>query len=406
MGQFLYRARDQRGKLITGTINAENVKVVEAMIASQDLIPLVVKESHPSLIKLPDFKGWFVKVKAEDLIVFTRQFYTLFKSGMNMDTILHTLMQQVENKFLKEALTMVQNDIASGSSLATAFGKHPRVFSRVYTALLAAGEKAGILEEVLKHMATLLEKEHALKTGVKSATLYPRIVMGVMAIAIYVLMTVVVPKFSVFYGHYGATLPLPTRILMGISYFASHYWYMVFGVIIVGVIFYKRYERTPQGKLFFGNLRFKVPVFGLLETKVVNARFCHLLSSLYRSGLSMPQSLEIVASTIENGAFSQDVRIVQRHIGSGRSMSEAMRECHYFSPILIESISIGEKSGALDEMLSGIGEHYDMEVQHTLKNLTTMLEPILLVFIFGMVALMALAIFLPIWNMSTVAGGR
>src|SRR3989338_4815370 len=267
MGQFLYRARDQRGKLITGTINAENVKVVETMIASQDLIPIVVKESHTYLIKLPDFKGWFVKVKAEDLIVFTRQFYTLFKSGMNMDTILHTLMQQVENKFLKEAMTMVQNDIASGSSLATAFGKHPRVFSRVYTALLAAGEKAGILEEVLKHMATLLEKEHTLKSGIKSATLYPKIVMGVMAISTYILMTVVVPKFAKFYAHYGASLPLPTRMMMGMSSFVTDYWYIVFGVALIGFFLFRRFARTPRGRLWLGELKFKLPVFGNLEMK-------------------------------------------------------------------------------------------------------------------------------------------
>ena len=254
-------------------------------------------------------------------------------------------------------------------------------------------------------MAILLEKERVLKAGVRSAILYPKIVVGVMAIAVYVLMTVVVPKFSRFYGHYGADLPVPTVILMNVSYFVSHYWYIVFLTFITLFIIYKRFAMTSKGKLKLGQLRFMIPVFGGLEMKVVNARFCHLLAALYRSGLSLPKSLDVVAATIDNGAFVQEVRLVASDIGRGRSLSESMSECRYFSPILVEAVAIGEKSGALDDMLSGIADHYDLEVEHTLKNLTTLLEPILLVGIFGMITLMALAIFLPIWRMSTAVGG-
>jgi type IV pilus assembly protein PilC len=405
MGQFLYRARDQRGELITGQIDAENLKAVQNMIAEQGLIPLTVKQSSSSPFKMPDFKQLLVRVNAEELIVFTRQFYTLFKSGMNMDLILQTLTKQAANEHLKAALQSIRNDVASGGSLASAFSKHEKIFLPVYTSLLSAGEQAGILEEVLKHMATLLEKEFSLKSGIKSATLYPKIVIGVMGISIYVLMTTVVPKFAKFYAHYDAALPLPTQLMMQFSYICSNYWYLLFGGIALGVLAYKRFARTPGGRLWLGQLSFKIPVFGDLELKVTNARFCHLLSALYRSGLNMPKALAIVASTVDNGAFSQDVRRVASDIGQGRSMSDSMVGCPYFSPILVEAISIGEKSGALDEMLLGIGEHYDLEVQHTIKNFTTLLEPILLIFIFGLVAMMALAIFLPIWQMSSVANG-
>ena len=400
--EFAYRARDQRGQLVTGRMEAENIKGVEHVISRQGLIPLQVKESSQSVFQLPRWQDLLVRVTLEDLIVFTRQFYTLFKSGMNMGAILQTLLRQSNNKHLKEAVRGIHSDVSAGSSLGVAFGKHSKIFPQIYASLIAAGEKAGILEEVLKHMATLLEKEHTLKSGIKSATLYPKIVMGVMAISTYILMTVVVPKFAKFYAHYGASLPLPTRMMMGMSSFVTDYWYIVFGVALIGFFLFRRFARTPRGRLWLGELKFKLPVFGNLEMKVVNARFCHLLAALYRSGLSMPKSLEIVSATIENGAFVQDVKLVASDIGRGETLSEAMVHCRHFSPILVEAIAIGEKSGSLDEMLFGIGDHYDVEVEHTLKNLTTLLEPIMLVLIFGMVTLMALAIFLPIWNMSNL----
>ncbi len=272
--------------------------------------------------------------------------------------------------------------------------------------MLAAGEEGGILEQVLSELVKLIEKEDEIRRSVKSAVLYPKIVIFVLVMAVVTLMTVVVPKFSVFYARYGADLPLPTQILIGTSNFIRNFWYIALLAVGGLVYMYHRYYNTRTGKFAIDQLRFKLPVFGDLTLKVANARFGHILSSLYRSGLPMPRALEVVANVVGNEAFALEVRKVRDGIQKGSTLSEAMSKQKLFPAVIIETTAVGERTGALDDMLSAVAEHYDLEVGHTIKNLTTLLEPILLVCIFGMVAGLALSIFLPIWNMSRIVGGR
>jgi type II secretory pathway component PulF len=236
--------------------------------------------------------------------------------------------------------------------------------------------------------------------------LYPKIVIGVLFVAVWVLMTFVVPKFSSFYAHYGADLPTPTLILIGTSNFVRKFWYIVFAGIGAIAFFYRRYYHTKSGRIKIDILKMKMPVFGELSMKIANARFGHILSSLYRSGLPMPRSLEVVSNIIGNEAFAIEIRKVKDRIQKGALLSDAMASGLYFSPVMIETTAVGERTGALDEMMQAVAEHYDLEVRHTIKNLTTLLEPLLLIVIFAMVATLALSIFLPIWNMSRIVGGR
>lgn len=405
MGLFAYRARDQKGILITGHLEGGASGPVKNILAEQGLIPLSVKAVPNKWEWIPSPKS-FQKVRPQEIVLLTRQFYTLFKAGMTMENLLATLSRQTKNILLRETIQRIQTDISQGSTLSNAFAKHPKIFDNLYISMLAAGEEAGILEEILKNLADLLQKEIDIKSGVKSATLYPKLVIGVLMIATTVMMVWVVPQFAKFYAHYKSALPIPTRILTGVSHIFVYYGWAVALAFLFIYILYRRYNRTPSGKLKLDQLRWKIPIFGALSQKIANARFSHILSALYRSGFSITKGLSLVEGVIENEVMVKDIRRVRTGIERGQSLSEAMKNSSSFSPILVEATAVGEKTGALDDMLQSLGEHYDTEITYTIKNLTTLLEPFLLFFIFGMVAFFAMAIVLPIWNVSrAVMGG-
>ena len=404
MSFFEYRARDPNGLLVTGRLESSGIEAVRVLLSDQGLIPIrVAAESRQ--IRIPHKFQFFKKVQPQEILMLTRQFHTLFRAGMSMESLLATLSRQTKNKTLAETLQHIRTDVQGGSTLAKAFAKHPAIFSELYTSMIAAGEEAGILEVVLEQLSTLLEKEEQLKSNVKSATLYPKIVIFVLLMATVVIMTVVMPKFAAFYGHYKAELPLPTRILMTTSHLIRDYvWMWIF--VGAGLWFaVQRYYGTVRGRLRIDKWKWQLPVFGSLGQMVGNARFAHIIAALYRSGMSVTRALSIAEKVMDNEAICREIRSVVADVEKGQTISNAMRRCHYFAPILIETTAIGEKTGSLDTMLEGLGKHYDEEVAHTLKNLTTLLEPFLLFFIFGMVSLFALAIFLPIWNMSRVVSG-
>lgn len=399
MPLFAYRARDNRGILVTGHIEGLGQEPVKNLLAEQGLIPLGIRPVPSRQALLPKLK-FFQKVKDEELVLMTRQFHTLFKAGMSMEMLLGTLSRQTKNKTLSETLQRIQTDISQGSTLAKAFSKHPDIFNDLYVSMLAAGEEAGILEDVLKNLSDLLQKEVEIKTGVKSATLYPKIVLVVLGLALTAMLIWVFPEFAKFYAHYKATLPLPTRIVMAASNIARYYGWVVVLLGVAGFLGVRRYYQTPEGKYRLDKFLWSLPVFGTLGQKIANARFAHILSALYQSGLSVTKSLGLVENIIQNEVMAKDIRLMRAEIERGQSISEAMKKSACFSPMLIEATAIGEKTGSLDDMLKGLGEHYDIEIHHMIKNLTTLLEPMLLGFIFSMVALFALAIFLPIWNLS------
>ena len=402
MPMYHYRARDKKGTLITGEIEANSPDELKESLFAQNCIPLKVHEIRSGQINFESVKGFFNRVRPEELMVFTRQFQTLFKAGVSMDTILSTMGQQVKSVALANALNRIRADIAAGASLSQSFSRHPKVFNELYTSMLAAGEEAGILEKVLKNLSNLLDREFTIQKNIKSATLYPKIVVFVLVCAVAFLMTFVIPKFAEFYSHYGADLPLPTRMLIAISNFVMNYWYIAIAGVVGIVYLYKRFYSTHTGRMKIDKMQFNLPVFGPLNLKVANSRFGHIMAAPYSSGLSMPRCLDVVANVIGNAAFALEVKKIRDDISRGSTLSEGMRSRSYFPLVMIETTSVGEKAGALDEMLSTIAEHYDIEIDHTVKNLTTLLEPIMLVGIFGMVILLALAILLPMWSLATV----
>ena len=399
MPLFAYRARDQKGILVTGHLEGLAAEPVRGLLSEQGLIPLSIRQVQTKKNWTPEFK-FLKKVKAEEIVLMTRQFHTLFRAGMSMENLLGTLARQTKNKTLGETLQRIQTDVSQGATLSKAFAKHPKIFNDLYINMLAAGEEAGILEEVLQNLSGLLEKEVEIKTGVKSATLYPKIVIGVLCVAMTVMLIWVIPEFTKFYAHYKTALPLPTRMLTAASNLVRYYgWVLLLAGI--GLWFgFRKYVSTPGGRLRYDSLRWRLPVFGDLSQKIANARFARILSSLYRSGLSITKGLSLVEPILDNELVAKDIRLIRSQIEKGQGIAESMKQTQTFQPMLIEATAIGEKTGSLDDMLQGMAEHYEIEIHHTVKNLTTLLEPILLVFIFSMVTFFVLAIFLPIWNLS------
>lgn len=398
---FTYKARDKKGNLLTGEIEADSLSKAKIAINAKDLLPTTVLPQDTG-ITFEKLQYIISPVKQKDLIVFTRQFHSMFKSGLNLNRIFTIIIEQTRNKLFKKTLLQIQADVAKGSSLFKAFTKHPKIFDNIYCSMLAVGEESGNLENVLADLTSLLMKENKLKKGVKSATLYPKIVVFALVALISVAMIYIIPEFSKFYAGFGAELPLPTRILITSSQFLGKYKFIMFAILVIGFILFKRYAKTEKGRLNLDRLKFKLPVFGNLNLLVANARFAHLVGSLYKSGLPILKSLEVIKGAIGNQCYINDITVLVDAISKGKTLSESMRQGEFFTPMLTESTAVGEESGNLDDMLESVSSFYTDEINYTLGTLTTLLEPMLLFIIFGAIAIIALAVYLPMWNISNV----
>ncbi len=401
METFTYNARDERGTLVTGQMEAATVLSVREKLQALGLSPIQIR-NRPFQQFEEKFQELIHPVSATEKITMTRQLHTLFKAGMSFDEILHTLSRQTPNPTLKRVLASVQREVGTGSSLAAALALHPKIFDRLYVNLVMAGEEAGILEDVLLKLADLMEKQATIRQRVKSALLYPKIVISVLIGASMVMLTWVVPKFQDFYGHFGVGLPTPTRLLLAVGNFMNQWWWVILLAMAVGIGLLIRYTHSPKGRVRWGKLIFNLPVFGPLNLKIANAQFCHLLAGLYSSGLPMTRCVELCSEVVDNGYFAQEIRMLGRSIVQGKTLSDAMRARSTFTPVIIDATHAGETSGSLDEILNSIAAHYDTEVEYTMKNLSTLLEPMLLFVIFGMVVCFALAIVLPMWGLAKV----
>lgn len=402
MPSFQYRARDKEGALITGKIDAVSLPEVETNLDRMGLIPIRIGgESEAarfvSLLKTP-----FQKITPQDVILFSRQLATLFGAGVPLLKALNTLEKQAISTAFAEVIKEIRLYVEGGGTLSAAIARHPSVFPEFFPHMIEAGEAGGILDAVLERMATMLEKNAENKARVKSATLYPKIVVGAIIIAVIILMNFVVPRFAAMYASFKIDLPLPTRILILLSGVFSAYWYYLF-IFVSGVYgAFRFYLTTVNGRRQWDRLRLGFPIFGPIILKATLSRFCRVLGALYRSGLPILQSLDISSRAIENTAISAEVKAIEGGVRAGKSLSEPMTKTAYFPPLIIQMTAVGEETGNLDAMLDKAAQYYETEVDSAIRNLTTTIEPILLAFIFGMVLFLALAIFLPMWDILKV----
>jgi MSHA biogenesis protein MshG len=408
MATFKYKVRDKFGNPVIGTIDAPTLQVAGDQLYGSGYLPISIEKAEEALslsANLSDLLMRFQKVKLEEIILFSQQLSTLYKAGLPLLTGLESITEQIKSQKFRNILDDIRKQIEGGSTLHGAMSKHPEVFSAVYVNMVRAGETSGMLGESLDRFVTLADRELRTKQRVKEATRYPKLVILALIVAFAVLIIFVFPRFAQVFAQFKVSLPLPTRIMIGINEIFQSYWYLVL-IFIFGIpIFINRYLRTEKGRSSWDKLKMKIPVFGLLFLKIALSRFAYTFAMLNRSGIPILQTLEITSSTINNTTLSQAVEGISRSVKEGRGLADSMRETKMFTPLVIQMVSVGESSGTLDSMLTRITEYYDIEVENTIKKISTYIEPFLTLFLGLFVLFLALAVFLPWWNMVKVIRG-
>ncbi len=394
MPQYRYKARDKQGALQTGVLEAARREAAADQLSAGGLIPVLIEErTEPVNLTLQ-----FSRVRPQDLIIFSRQLATLMSAGISFTQSLASLERQTEQPRLRQAVADVRRDVEAGATFSESLEKHPRIFDRMYVSMIRAGESAGMLDAVLNRLAILTEKEAETRARVKAAVRYPLIVVFAICGAFAFLMSVVVPRFAGIFSRFKTQLPLPTRILLGINFVVQHYWYLILGVVILGLWGVRKYVRTPAGRRRWDGLKLRLPVFGVLFQKVALSRFARVFSGLQKSGMPVVATLEIVADTVDNTVITEVIQNMSESLRQGKNLREPMEASGRFPPLVIQMVAVGEETGDLDTMLNKVADYYDMDVEYAIRNLSTMIEPILLLFIGGLVLLLALGIFLPMWD--------
>ncbi len=405
MPKFSYQAITETGATTSGEIEAESLESANSILASRGYIPTRVKAEQAALsgLQLPKIQELLSPVKAPDLILFTKQFKTMINAGVAMISMLEILEEQTENPNLKRILGQMHQDIKEGASLYDAFSRHPKVFSPLYCSMIKAGEASGALPEVLERLIYIIDHEHQVKSDIKSAMTYPIIVVVFLFTAFLVLITQVIPKFVNIFNNAGLTLPLPTQICLLIYTFLSNYWYLLIGSVVLVGIFLFYYLKTDQGKFARDTLLMRVPLIGPLFVKSAVSRFASIFSILQSSGVDVLDSMDILSGTIGNTAIGSELEGIKDSLAEGRGIAGPLGQAKYFTPMLINMVAIGEESGNLESLLRDVAEHYDTEVEYSMKKLSEAIGPLLTVGLAAVVGFFALAIFLPMWDLTLMA---
>jgi type II secretory pathway component PulF len=401
MPTFKYRVRDRTGKAMTGTIDAPTSEMAGSRLYETGYFPIAIEEETASVsLNVSDLWKRFQKVKLEELIVFSQQLSTLYKAGLPLLPGLKSLRDQTLNQRFKEILEEIGLQIEGGNTLFGAMSKYPDVFPLVYVNMVRAGETSGRLGESLDRYVTLADRELRTRQRVKETTRYPKIVIFSVIIAFFVLIAFVIPRFAQVFAQFNTSLPLPTRMMIGINNLFQDYWYLVLPAFVFIPILLIRYVRTEKGRVFWDRLKTRIPGFGHLFVIAALSRFAHTFVMLNKSGIPILQTLDITSTTINNVVISQSIGEISQQVREGSSLADAMRQCGRFTPLVIQMVGVGETTGTLDEMLIRITEYYDIELENAIKKMTTYIEPILTLFMGVVVLLLALAVFLPWWNMA------
>ena len=405
MAKFSYHAITDSGTTTTGEIEADSLEKAGSLLAAQGYIPTKLREKSAAVsgMQMRRVLDSLSPVKAPELILFTKQFNTLNNAGVPMLTLLKVLEEQTEDSRLRRTLNAIHEDIKEGASLHEAFRQHPSVFSSLYCDMLRAGEASGSLNEVLDRLTYIIEHEHKVKSDIKSAFMYPIIVVCFLFIAFIVLLTVVIPRFVSIFKNASMELPLPTKICMLMYQFLSNYWYIAFGILVIGGGGLYYYLKTDQGKYLFYSTVMKLPLVGPLFRKSAISRFASIFAILQSTGVDILQTMDILSVTLGNAAISRELEGIKDRLAEGRGIAEPLRSAKYFTPMLINMVAIGEESGSLESLLPDVARHYDTEVEYAMKKLSDAIRPILVIGLAAVVGFFALAIFLPMWDLTLIA---
>ena len=402
MPYYIWVAETKKGRKLKGEIEAADEKIAMSQLRRRNLTVKKLKPKPKDLFENVAFMQ--PKVTNKDIVVFTRQFSTMIDAGLPLIQGLTILAEQAENKTFKGILKQINRDVESGSTLAEAMKKHPKVFDSLFVNLIAAGEVGGILDTILRRLAEYIEKLERLKKQIKSAMTYPIVVVIIAILVISVILIFVIPVFQDMFQSFGSALPVPTQFVVNLSNFMKNNVHWVIIGLIVFIFVFKKYRNTKGGRKTTDTLMLKLPVFGDLLKKTAVARFTRTLGTMLQSGVPILDALEIVAKTSGNVVIEQILFEVRSSIAEGQTIAEPLSENDIFPGMVIQMISVGEATGALDSMLEKIADFYDEEVDAAVDALTSLLEPLLMLFLGGSIGGLVIAMYLPIFSMAAAMG--
>jgi type IV pilus assembly protein PilC len=395
---YAYKVRDREGQMAAGSMEAESEEAVVSRLRQLGYVPVSIEAEKSAGLKTEVRLPGSGRVKLKDLAVFSRQFATMINSGLSLLRALTILGEQTGNRRLGEVVTIVRSDVEKGTALSAAMAKHPKVFNRLYVAMVRAGEIGGFLDQVLVKVAETFEKEVALRGKIRSAMTYPVVVFAMVLLIVSAMLIFIVPTFKNLYTSLGGELPLPTRMLVGLSDGVRRYFLLVLLALAALAFAYRRWRATPAGRYRLDQFKLKVKVFGPLFHKSALSRFSRTLATLIRSGVPILQALDIVADTVNNGVIARAIRDVQDSVREGESLATPLTKHPTFPAMVVQMMAVGEETGALDTMLTKVADFYDQEVEAAVASLTSMIEPILIAVMGAAVGGMVVALYLPLFR--------
>jgi MSHA biogenesis protein MshG len=409
MPHFLYKGRSTRGELVTGRLEGESPEAVAARLLNSGVTPLDVSPAKEVAKDIDLDKLWRQlgggKPKTSDLVLFSRQMYTITKSGIPLLRGLRGLSASTHNAVLREALDDIVASLESGRDLASSFARHPQIFPPLYVSVLRVGESTGTLDAAFLRLCAYLQQDQDIQDRVRAAMRYPITVMIVIAVALGVITVFVIPNFAPLFKALGDNIPWPTRVIMGVSAFTQQYWYVVLGVMAGATVFIRQYINTEKGRYKWDKVRLKLPAVGKLAHQAILSRITRSLSISLTAGMPMIQTLNVIAKSAGNEYMAERVIRLRDAVERGDPLSRAATTVGMFPPLVLQMMAVGEETGELSELLDEVAGFYEREVDYALKNLSAAIEPIMIVMVGGMVLVLALGVFLPMWEMISKVGG-
>jgi len=407
MASFSYKARNAQGQPVEGQLEAAAAEAAAEQLLANGMTPIDIVERKVKASAGGEIRWLEPRIALDDLIMFSRQMYTLSKAGVPIIRAMNGLAETARNPRMKRVLKQVAESLESGRSLGESLRQHPRVFDNLYVSIIQVGENSGRLEESFLQIARYLELDKETREQVKTALRYPIIVMLVIAAAIGVINAMVIPQFAKAFASFNAELPLATRFLLGTSAFTVAYWPYVLVCLVVIAAAVRAYVRTEQGELRWDRIKLRIPIIGNIILRATLARFARSFAMALRSGVPLVQALSVVSRAVDNSFIGGYVRGMRAGIERGESLTRTAANTGLFTPLVMQMLVVGEETGQVDDMMQEVAEFYEREVDYDIKRLGTYIEPVMLALVGVMVLILALGVFLPMWDLAGAArGGR
>lgn len=407
--QFSYRGKDNRGVVQQGSLTAANPDAAASELMRRGITPLSIREQEDTssaLDKLNQLPLFRKAVTLDELIVFCRQMHALTKAGIPLIRTMRGLAETTRSSVLAEVLEDITNRLEGGTTMATAMQAHPKVFSELFIAMIHVGENTGMLDDSFKRLSEILELERDTKRRVKQALRYPTFVVIALLAALMVVNFLVIPRFASVFAKLGADLPFLTQVLVGTSNFLLGYWPLMLFAVAAGAVLIRQWKRTEQGRLMWDRYKLKLPIIGPLLELITLSRFARNFATMLKAGMPVTHALTVVADATDNAWIGSHIKDMRLGIERGESLLRTARHSEMFTPLILQMIAVGEETGSVDDMLNNVADFYDEDVDFGLKRLAESIEPILIVAMGILVLILALGVFLPIWDMGAAAMGR